>query len=487
VKWIGGAPFGRRLAAPTPVSARNGSPPAGFEPVQLLELELAGLRCRPVGRRPGARAHRSARVLVRLHGTPLGVVTVDGRDSPVAPETMAVLARRQLAPAIDAHLAADGPAAASPSAPSAGPTELPHCVRERLELAARAPFASVVVGTRERPESLAATLDDLLVLEYPRFEIIVVDNASTTGRTRELLERRYADRPNVRYVREPLPGLAVAHNRGLDEARGEIVAFTDDDVVVDPLWLIELVRGFELADDVACVTGLILPAELETPAQLWLEDWVRLDKGYAPRLFDLGQNRPQGKLFPYAAGTFGSGANMAFRADALRALGGFDPATGTGSRARGGDDLSAFFSVLAAGHTLAYQPTAIVRHAHRPDAASLRRLMFDYGAGLGAFLTKIVVDRPSLLPDIAWRIPFGAAHALRSRPRGRSADADGLAGLAARERLGMLAGPPGYLTERHRRRALYTARRPGPRASGPEGHGRPASLPRGGRDDRGRT
>jgi hypothetical protein len=80
--------------------------------------------------------------------------------------------------------------------------------------------------------------------------------------------------------------------------------------------------------------------------------------------------------------------------------------------------------------------------------------MFDYGAGLGAFLTKIMVDRPELVLDIAWRVPFGAAHALRSRPSGR--DATGLSkGLAARERLGMLAGMVGYLIERRARRQLY--------------------------------
>ncbi|WP_324342636.1 glycosyltransferase family 2 protein [Baekduia sp.] len=399
-------------------------------------------------------------MLVRLHGTPLGTLDIDRRDSEIAPEAVVERARQEFAAAIDAHLRDDGLAPASPGSEApAGSAEAPGCVRDRREFSVRAPFASIVIGTRERPDSLAATLDALLALEYPRFEIIVVDNANTTDRTRTLLELRYADVPNVRYVREPLPGLAVAHNRGLDEARGEIVAFTDDDVVVDPLWLHELARAFELAGDVACVTGMILPIELETPAQLWLEDWIAHNKGYTRKLFDLGSNRPADKLFPYAAGTFGSGANMAFRTNVLRALGGFDPALGTGSRARGGDDLAGFFSVLAAGHTLAYQPAAIIRHAYRRDAACLRTLMFDYGAALGAFLTKIVVDRPGLLPDIAWRIPFGAAHAVRLRPSGRDGSADGLAaGLAARERVGMLVGPFGYLIERRRRRALRPAR-----------------------------
>jgi glycosyltransferase involved in cell wall biosynthesis len=438
-------------------SSRARHKPEEFDPIRLLEAELAGPQPRLFNVNGSEGRYRSARVLVRLHGAPLGVVDIDRPDSEIDAKVVVECAQRELKAVIDAHLQDDATEHGSPGSiggPSAGRT--PRCIRERLELKERVPFASIVIGTRERPHSLAATLDGVLALEYPRFEVIVVDNASTTDRTRELVGSRYADVPAIRYVREPVPGLAAAHNRGLAEARGEIVAFTDDDVLVDRRWLLELARGFELDNHVGCVTGLILPTELETPAQVWLERWVRLNKGYEPKLFDLGSHRPPGKLFPYAAGTFGSGANMAFRTDALRSVGGFDPATGTGSRARGGDDLAGFFSILSVGLTLAYQPAAIVRHAHRREAEDLRTLMFDYGAGLGAFLTKIVVDRPELLLDIAWRIPFGAAHAVRSRPSRRDGSLSPLGkGLVARERLGMLAGAVGYLVERRARRAFY--------------------------------
>jgi GT2 family glycosyltransferase len=443
----------QRVRPKQTASARGAAHAPGFEPIQLLELELADPEACIAGLRDDGRPYRSARVLVRLHGLPLGVTDLELGDSAIAPEAVAEHARRAFGPAIDAHLAHDGlPNGASLVRPALEP----RCVQERQAFSARAPLASVVIASRERPESLAATLDDVLAQEYPRFEVIVVDNAPETDATRRLVELRSADAPELRYVCEPLPGLAVAHNRALEAAQGEIVAFTDDDVLVDRYWLLELARAFELAEDVACVTGLILPAELETPAQVWLEEWVRINKGYEPRLFDLKANRPDGKLFPYTAGVFGSGASMAFRTQALRALGGFDPATGTGTRARGGDDLAAFFSVVSAGHTLAYQPAAIIRHAYRRDLESLRAQMYDYGAGLGAFLTKVVVDRPGLLLDIAWRAPFGVAHALRSRPSGRADEAQGLTNdLATRERLGMLAGPAGYLRERRSRRALY--------------------------------
>ena len=83
------------------------------------------------------------------------------------------------------------------------------------------------------------------------------------------------------------------------------------------------------------------------------------------------RNRAGEPLYPYTAGVFGSGANMAFRADALRAMGGFDTSLGAGSAALGGDDLAAFFDVIEAGHTLVYEPTAFVRHRHRADRTVL--------------------------------------------------------------------------------------------------------------------
>jgi glycosyltransferase involved in cell wall biosynthesis len=442
----------------------------GFRPIKLLDLELCGPEIRPVSSSADDGRHGRARLLVRLHGVPLGEIDLETEHGVVSAGVAVDRAWDELGDGIAAHLAEDGLLGESQArAALPRPATPPRCEQERRDFARNAPPASVVIATRDRPEELARTLDDALRLEYPHFEVIVVDNAPATDATRRLVESRQEGEPRLRYVCEPLAGLAAAHNRGLEAAEGAVVAFTDDDVVIDPFWLVEIARAFELAEDVACVTGLILPAELETPAQLWIEDGVRVNKGHRPKLFDLGSNRPSGKLFPYAAGAFGSGANMAFRAETLRRLGGFDPATGTGTLARGGDDLAAFFTVIAAGHTLAYQPTAVVRHTHRRASEALRTQMYDYGAGLAAFLTKIVVDHPGRLPDIAWRIPFGAAHAVRSRARGPRGRMVGLPdGLVARERLGMLAGPAGYVIERRRRRALYTrhAHRAAPREPG---------------------
>jgi GT2 family glycosyltransferase len=252
----------------------------------------------------------------------------------------------------------------------------------------------------------------------------------------------------VAYVREDRPGLAVAHNRGLEEARGAVVAFTDDDVVVDRLWAAQLAKAFATAPQVGCVTGMILPLELDAPAQVWGAGAWGVGKGFERRVFD-GRRPPGQPLYPYAAGVFGSGANMAFRADVLHALGGFDPRLGAGTPACGGDDLAAFFDVIAAGHRLIYEPTAIVRHRHRADYASLRRQAYGYGSGLVAYLAKTVADDPRRLLAVAARAPWALTHLLSPRsPKNAGRPPDVPAELARIERRGMAAGAVAYARSR---------------------------------------
>ncbi|WP_240999627.1 glycosyltransferase, partial [Streptomyces sp. Tu 4128] len=328
------------------------------------------------------------------------------------------------------------------------------------------PSAGVVVATRERADQLARALDSLLAQDHPDFEIVVVDNAPVTGETRELVERKYDER--VRYVCEPVPGLAVAHNRGLAAVRGEVVAFTDDDVVADPRWLTELTAPFAADPRLGCTTGLILPARLRTPAQVLLESHGGFAKGFVPRTYDPEHPPADEPLFPFTAGRFGSGANMAFRTAVLRTVGGFDPATGAGTRARGGDDLYGFVRVLAQGRRLRYTPRALVWHHHRETWRDLETQAYGYGAGLTAYLTAILVNRPALLPALLARVPGGLAHARRLtavRATGEGAEAVGAPGghdsrthpwprrLARLQRRGMLYGPVGYLRARRALRA----------------------------------
>ncbi|MFF9146377.1 glycosyltransferase [Streptomyces sp. NPDC014861] len=419
---------------------------SGPSAVSVAELELGagGPRLRPA---PGADEPVPGDVyaLVRVDGRPAATVLGRYRAGEDPAEVLAALAEKRLMESAAPHADAERLAAqeAALSIPAPGP--------------AAPPRASVIVATRERAGSLARALDSLLAQDHPDHEVIVVDNAPRTSATRDLVTGTYADR--VRYVREDRPGLAAAHNAGVASAEGEVLAFTDDDVIADPRWLSALAAPFAADPGLGCVTGLILPARLGTPAQILLESHGGFAKGFAPRLYDPARPPADEPLFPFTAGSFGSGANMAFRASALRRAGGFDPATGTGTPARGGDDLYAFVAVLAAGHRLRYTPDALVWHHHRETWQDLRNQAYGYGAGLTAYLTATLVRRPALLPALLARLPRGLAHA-RTMTAERGGGSDGVPGehgthhhpwpasLSRLERRGMLYGPVGYLKAR---------------------------------------
>jgi GT2 family glycosyltransferase len=252
----------------------------------------------------------------------------------------------------------------------------------------------VVVATRDRPELLQECLASILAGTVQPERLVVVDNAPSTDDTAQLVAELAATEPRLRYVREDRAGLARAHNAGLAAVTTPLVAFTDDDVVVDPRWLERLQAAFAEDDRIGCVTGMIAPRELDTLPQQWVESQALFDKGMHRRVFDAAEHRPDDPLFPLTAGALGSGANMSFRTDYLRSARGFDDALGTGTAAMGGDDLAAFHDVITAGLRLVYEPAAIVLHRHYRDYAGLRRQTYGYGAGLGAYLTRTVLRDP---------------------------------------------------------------------------------------------
>lgn len=270
----------------------------------------------------------------------------------------------------------------------------PRIVPTRAEGSADIPSVTVAVCTRDRREDLARCLDALQALRYPALELVVVDNAPATRDT----ERLVRERPGVRYALEPRPGLDWARNRAIAEATGDIIAFTDDDVVVDPEWAGALAAVFRDDPEVAAVTGLVEPLELETEAQ-------RLFERY--RSFARGPARVRAQAAPGTgpvaarygmSGSFGTGANMAFRRRVFDELGGFDPCLGAGTVTRGGDDLEIFFRVLKAGRALVYEPAAVVRHRHRREMAELAGQIRDHGISFSSYVVREV----QLHPDERW-------------------------------------------------------------------------------------
>ena len=255
-------------------------------------------------------------------------------------------------------------------------------------VAGRTPTLTAVICTRNRPEMLARCLASLHELVRTpaaarvRLEILVVDNAPSDDRSREIVARSH----HARYVRAPVQGLDFARNCALREARGDFVAFFDDDVTVDPGWLDGFVAALAGNPDAAAVTGPVLPWELATRAQILFEEYGGFGHRFERTRHDAAQ--ADDPLFPCKPGHIGAGCNMAVRRSTVLALGGFDEALDTGAALPGGGDLDIFYRILRAGHPIATEPQCLVFHQHRRSYEDLRRQMWTWGLGFMAFVAK---------------------------------------------------------------------------------------------------
>ncbi len=420
---------------------------SSFAPMRVLEIEL-GQPLLFISAFSEEREHDSTLpythvlCLVRLHTQPLGLVEFPLGEQGAEPQEYLSFIWDSLHTDINEHLQQDNlPPVASLDVAGLHGADTPLCVQKRQQFLEHAPFASVIIPTHNRPDRIQTCLSYLLKQDYPSFEIIVVDNAPSDNATAEVIKEKYADEPRVRYVQENRPGSAYARNTGMLAAKGKYLAFADDDVAIDTHWLTELMVAFSVGEDVACTTGLILPLELETEAQFWLEEYGGFGKGFTQQVYDLKENRPANRpLYPYTAGSFGSGASMAFRADYLRSARGFDGVLEHGA------DIEAFFQVILRGYKLVYVPSAIVYHPHHLTYEKLRNQLHIYGQGLTGFLTKAVVTRPVLLLDLISKVPYGFFFVLSpGSPKNTKKQAHYPQELTRVELKGMAIGPFTYL------------------------------------------
>lgn len=252
------------------------------------------------------------------------------------------------------------------------------------------PLVSVAVCTRDRTEDLRSCLRSLTGQSYTNIEILVVDNAPTSNATEKLLAQEF---PSVRHIHEPRPGLDWARNRAILEAQGEIIAFTDDDVVVDSHWIQTFVNLFSEAPDVMAVTGLVAPLELETDAQHLFEQNGGFGRGFQRRWQRMEVNRSW-RWQLWGTGQFGTGANMAFRRALFAQVGLFDPALDVGTTTNGGGDLEIFFRTIKEGYTLVYEPRALVYHRHRRTYTELKKQLRNNGSGLVSYMVRSALHYP---------------------------------------------------------------------------------------------
>ena len=278
------------------------------------------------------------------------------------------------------------------------PTALRYWLDERLRYDERQvtdprPITvTVAICTRERPEDLRRTLTALQALRPAALETLVVDNAPASGATRQVVDSF----PRVRYIEEPERGLNVARNRALQAARGDVVAFVDDDAVPEPEWLDGLMPNFQ-NPRVVCVTGLTLPIALDTEAQELFESHCTFVRGFRRRVFDGQRDNP------LAVGPVGAGANMAVRREAACRLGGFDERLDGGRPTRSGGDHEMFTRMLRGGHCIVYDPAAVAWHRHRRTMEELEQTVYGYGVGVYAMWTGLLLEarEPGVL-KLAW-------------------------------------------------------------------------------------
>jgi GT2 family glycosyltransferase len=265
--------------------------------------------------------------------------------------------------------------------PSAGQVDPQLLARIELEEQRATPArqdASVIICTRDRPDELRRCLASLPQQTLRAREVIVVDNASRDGRTKDV-----ALTAGAIYLREERPGLDIARNTGARRATSPIVAYTDDDVLLHPAWLERLVAAFD-APAIAAVTGLVLPAELATDAQQHFETHWSFGRGYLRQDFDAARFAAhRDSVFP--AWEVGAGASMAFRREVFERIGFFDERLDVGQAGCSGDS-ELWYRALAAGMTCRYEPRAVAFHFHRRTLDGLAQQIHHYMRGHAAAL-----------------------------------------------------------------------------------------------------
>jgi GT2 family glycosyltransferase len=256
-----------------------------------------------------------------------------------------------------------------------------------------APTVSVIVCTRDRPALVHDTVESILRGDTTPTEIVVVDQS-------RYADPRLAERGEpVRYVWSQTRGLCRARNIGLERASGDVIAFSDDDVLVDRGWLRALLDAIGVEQDRMVAAGQVIPAAPERPggfaSSYYVDDQPEVYSGRIPR-------DPLG------------GGNMAAHRSAFAAVGGFDERLGAGARYPAADDNDFGLRLLEAGFRIAYVPQAIVRHRAWRSRWNYPVVRWRYGRGKGGFYGKHL-----MLSDhhIQRRLRRDVGHRLRRLPR----------------------------------------------------------------------
>lgn len=236
------------------------------------------------------------------------------------------------------------------------------------------PTVSVLICTRNRADELIHSLRSVLANHSADFEVVVVDQSDddSTARVVEVCRTESGDRVPVRHVPTETRGLSLARNLAIAQARGSVIAFTDDDCTVGSDWVDSIARLFANDAQLSMVYG-----------QVWMPDEYKgRDEIIVPSLyFDARRELKKGDIF-------GMGANMAFRKSLTDTIGVYDVLLGAGGAFGGGEDFDFTYRAQRAGLKVVAEPTLTAIHKSFRTRDRWNQVLHAYGRGDAAFYGK---------------------------------------------------------------------------------------------------
>lgn len=258
------------------------------------------------------------------------------------------------------------------------------------------PVVSIIVCTNGLRSTLAKCLERLTAQarQYHDCEIIVVLNGPEDAAFAKAVSRF-----PIRLLNEPRPGVSAARNHAVHRAKGDILIFVDDDVLMSPGWLEEVVSGF-VDPNVCCVTGRVIPAGLLSLASERSNRYYSSQRALSA--WTLDASNPN--WYQYILGEpVGFGCNMAFRKNFLQNYSLFPPDLGAGSLIGGGDEFYMYIQVLKHGFKIRHNPAAAVTHYYDDNIQKQKARAAQLYAGSVAFALKLIFEEKDLrLATLKW-------------------------------------------------------------------------------------